>query len=174
MKKNTLYLALLLTFLSIELNAQIRNKLNIGVGLDFGTEVDEGGLDVRVGYFLTKQLNLVIDINYFFVDDEVFIKDRYWNEYNLNVHYYFDYNFNEKLVSFYGLAGFNLSTLGFKYSKHPTFGDSESKESNLGLNLGGGVDFNLTKNFKPFIEAKYLLIDEIDQVEIAFGIKYVF
>ena len=175
MKINTIFLALIVTFSFSEIDAQIREKLNFGVGLDFGSEVNKSGLDVRAGYFIIRQINLVADINYFFVDEGArYIKSTYWNEYNLNALYYLDYNFRDKLLAVYGLAGFNLSTLGTEFEEHPTFGNTEISDNRIGLNIGGGVDFNISKNLKPFIEVKYLLIDEIDQVEIAFGMKYVF
>ena len=157
--------------------AQNTKKLNFGLGIDYGSEVEEAGLDLRVGYFLTDQINLVFDMNFFFFNDlGRFVKKRYWNEYNFNVHYYFPIRPREKesIFSPYGLAGLNISSFGIKYDKHPVFGNNETSNSKLGINIGGGADFNISTSLKPFIEIKYLLIENSDQGELALGIKYLF
>lgn len=107
----------------------------------------------------------------FFVDDDGrYVEDRYWNEFNINLHYY--YPVSEGIFSPYALMGLNTTFWGIKYEDRAGFGESENSDSEIGLNLGGGVDFNLNENFKPFFEVKYLMIEDLNQGEITFGLKY--
>src|SRR5690606_17900717 len=97
----------LLAFSFNSVGQDLKN-VNFGVGLDFGTEVDATGLDLRVGYLITKQINIVFDMNIFFLESgSVFIDERHWNEYNLNGHYYFIYE--KTILAPYGLAGINIT-----------------------------------------------------------------
>lgn len=146
-------------------------QINGGLGIEYGSEVEEAGLDLRLGYLLNEQWNLVADFNFFFLDnDSKFIERNYWNELNLNAHYYF--LTQEQIVSPYALGGLGLTFVGYEYDDHPAFGDREYSNSEIGLNVGGGLDVNVHENFKPFFEVKYLLIDDYDQGEIALGLKY--
>lgn len=165
--KKALFITITFLFLNLGANAQ----LNAGLGLDHGSAVDEFGLDLRVGYQFNEQFNVVGDFSMFFVDDGgQFVESRYWNEFNINLHYY--YAVSEGIFSPYALMGLNTTFWGIKYEDRPGFGESENSDSEIGLNLGGGVDFNVDENFKPFFEVKYLMIDDLNQGEITFGLKY--
>lgn len=161
----------LISFILIFFAKQVSSQINAGIGLDYGSEVEEAGLDVRLGYKLDNQWNLVGDASLFFLDnDQRFVECRYWNEINVNAHYYF--LTEEQVISPYGLAGLGFTFVGTEYDDHPAFGDSEFDDSELGLNLGGGIDFNVNERLKPFAEVKYLLSDDLDQGEISVGVKY--
>tara|TARA_B100001109_G_scaffold99914_1_gene81508 strand:- start:479 stop:997 length:519 start_codon:yes stop_codon:yes gene_type:complete len=168
--KNLLRISLV-SFIFLLFAKQGLSQINAGVGIEYGSEVEEAGLDLRVGYLLNEQWNLVADFNFFFLDnDSRYIERNYWNELNLNAHYYF--LTQEKLVSPYALGGLGLTFVGYEYDDHPAFNDREYSNSEIGLNVGGGLDVNVHENFKPFFEVKYLLIDDYDQGEIALGLKY--
>ena len=44
-------------------------------------------------------------------------------------------------------------------------------EPEVGLNLGAGANFNIGKNWEPFVEAKFVLGDA-DQLGLFFGGKF--
>lgn len=165
--QKALFIAITFLFLNLGANAQI----NAGLGLDHGSAVDEFGLDLRIGYQFNEQFNVVGDFSMFFVDDDGrYVKNRYWNEFNINIHYY--YLVSDESFSPYSLIGLNTTFWGTRFEDQPGLGDLENSDSEIGLNLGGGVDFNLNENFKPFFEVKYLMTDKFNQGEITFGLKY--
>lgn len=147
-------------------------QINAGLGIDHASAVDEAGLDLRIGYQFNEHLNLVGDFSLFFEDDGGrYVKNRYWNEFNINLHYFFAVS--DTKFSPYALFGLNTTFWGVKFENQPGMGDYEDTDSEVGLNLGSGLDYNLDKNFKPFFEVKYLMTDDFNQGNITFGIKYV-
>ena len=162
---------LLLTISSSNTFSQTEN-ISFGVGIEHGSLVEELGLDVRAGYMVTDKINLVVDFNFFLLDDRNgrFIKNRFWNELNVNVQYH--YSVSESLFQPYTLFGINITNVGIKYDDHPVFDDERESNSDLGLNVGGGVELNASSVIKPFAEVKYLMVTDYDQGEICVGIKF--
>ena len=146
-------------------------KISFGVGVEHGSLVEELGLDLRLGYRATEKVDLVLDFNFFLLEnDGRFIKRRFWNEVNFNLHYY--HCTSDKVFQPYTILGLNLTNVGIKYDDHPVFDDDRESESELGLNLGGGLEVNASPIIKPFAEVKYLMVTDYDQGEICLGVKF--
>ena len=180
MKSTKLFLSLCLlafTFFTQNTNAQT----TLGGGLAYGSEIENIGIDLTGQYFIKDNLAIEAAFVYYFpkdfgdglssVDGEDYkIK---WYEINANVNYYFNMTGNIKA---YGLGGLNMSIVSV-----PTFnlgsifgggaGVKNESTSKIGLNIGGGADFDLGKNFTPFAQIKYVLSD-FDQLQILGGVRF--
>ena len=161
--KKTLITTLILSVaftISNQANAQ-----NIGGGLAYGSEVEELGIGA-FAQFPTANKDLIIapSFVYFFADDPL----NFW-ELNANVNYVF----SRSSATVYGILGFNIARIGVD---DVTFGGitaEGSSDTELGLNLGVGVDLNIGSNITPFFETKYAISD-FDQLVIYAGVRFPF
>ena len=137
-------------------------QASLGGGLAYGTEVDEVGVIIDGEFFLKNNVSLSPDFIVYFVDDGANFKNGFW-EFNANGHFYFN---SSQSAALYGLAGLNLSTSTYK----PDGGDRDSN-SELGLNLGIGSNFDVNASFEPFAEFKFT-IGDFDQAVFMFGLHF--
>ena len=128
----------------------------LGVFLGFGTEVEELGLGISGEFNINDKVSIAPSFIYWLPEDPIS-----WWEINGNVNYYFATGGS---ADFYGLAGLNL--FGYNYDIDGVDGGTE-----VGLNLGAGANFNIGKNWEPFVEAKFVLGDA-DQLGLFFGAKF--
>jgi outer membrane immunogenic protein len=126
----------------------------IGVFLGYGTEVEELGIGVNGEFNINSKVSIAPSFIFWFPEDPYS-----WWEFNANVNYYFT---TAGSADFYGLAGINL----FSYDVEGGDGQSE-----VGLNLGAGANFNIGKNWEPFTELKFV-IGDVDQLGLFFGAKF--
>lgn len=130
--------------------------ISVGGGLCYGTEIEEIALDIRGIYSINEQIRIGGDIQYFFVEDPLSFMAI-----NANAHYMF---INTKDTKAYGLAGLNYARQSF------SFMGVTSSNSEIGLNIGGGAQFNIGGP-DLFIEGKYT-IGDFDQVVIGAGVLF--
>jgi len=157
---------------------KITAQMNVGGGIAYGTEIKTMGIDVTGQYFLKDNIAIEASFTYYMPKDlgnglgsDYKMK---WSEFNANVNYYF--NAGSGNIKPYGLGGLNMSFLTL-----PTFdfgsifgggsGVKEETHSEIGLNIGGGADFDLGKNYTPFVQLKYVLSDA-DQLQILVGVRF--
>ncbi len=132
----------------------------VGVGLGWGSEIEELGFGVNAEFFLNDKISLNPGFIFFLVDDGPFDNQNFWTM-NINANYYFA---QEGSVDFYGLGGLNLSTYSWKSN-----GEKDSN-TELGINLGIGANFDVGGTVQPYAEMKYVLGD-YDQLVLFFGAK---
>jgi outer membrane protein X len=147
-------LVALVAFIVCMIAATDSSAQKIGVFLGYGTEVEELGIGVNGEFNINSKVSISPSFIYWFPEDPIS-----WWEFNGNVNYYFATGGS---ADFYGLAGLNL----FGYNI-----DGGDGESEVGLNLGAGANFNIGKNWEPFIEAKFV-IGDVDQLGLFFGGKF--
>lgn len=128
-------------------------QARVGGGLSYGTEIEEMGLNITGEFFLKDKIALTPEINYFFTDNDF----TFWT-FNADVHYYFN---KSSQASFYGLAGLNFANIS----------NGNNSNSELGLNLGVGVNFEIGKSFTPFTQFK-LVTGDADQAVLSFGLRF--
>ena len=143
MNSKTLALILAIAATCLLNSAQAQNR--IGAGLGWGSEVSTGAVGVNGEFFLNKSIAVSPSLMFFFDD---------WWEVNGNGNFVFT---GTDAVILYGIGGLNLTTAD---------GNSE-----LGVNLGIGSNFDLGGNIRPFAEAKYIL-GNLDQLVLFGGIKF--
>ncbi|WP_456098107.1 outer membrane protein [Prevotella histicola] len=146
--------------MSLSASAQAGDKA-LGAQLVFGSETNSIGLGVKGQYYFTDQLRGEASVDYFFKNKGVSMWDI-----NANVHYLF--NVANK-VNVYPLAGIGYTNWSYKY-EFPDLPVVEGSDGRLAVNLGGGAEYELTKNLSVNAELKYQIISNYSQLVLGVGV----
>ena len=141
-------------------------QVRIGAFLANGTEIERWGIGANAEFFLNEKMAIQPNLLFYFPETVGDYKFSYW-ELNGDFHYYF---LAEDVVSLYGKAGLNFMTFKVKYDGPSTGFDVSGSDSEVGVNLGIGANFNVG-GVLPFAELKYVL-GEADQAVISLGVKF--
>ncbi len=144
-------------FFALTSQAQTR----LGAGLGWGSDVDDVGLGINAEFFVKNNISINPGIIIYMEDDGIY-QDRDWWELNVNGNFYFA---REGSVDFYGIGGINLTTISIKS------GDVRDGETELGINLGIGANFDFGGSVLPYSEVKYIA-GNFDQAVLFFGIRF--
>ena len=150
--------------MSLSASAQAGDKA-LGAQLVFGSETNNIGLGVKGQYYFTDQLRGEASVDYFFKNKGVSMWDI-----NANVHYLFDV---ANKVKVYPLAGLGYTNWSYKY-EYAGAPVVEGSDGRLAVNLGGGAEYELTKNLNVNAEAKYQIISNYNQLVLGVGVAYKF
>ena len=163
MKK--LFLLVCATVMSLSASAQAGDKA-LGAQLVFGSETNSFGLGVKGQYYFTDQLRGEASVDYFFKNKGVSMWDI-----NANVHYLFDV---ANKVKVYPLAGLGYTNWSYKY-EYPGHSVIEGSDGRLAINLGGGAEYELTKDLSVNAELKYQIVsNNYSQLVLGVGVAYKF
>ena len=146
--------------MSLSASAQAGDKA-VGAQLVFGSETNSIGLGVKGQYYFTDQLRGEASVDYFFKNKGVSMWDI-----NANVHYLFDV---ANKVKVYPLAGLGYTNWSYKY-EFPDLPVVEGSDGRLAVNLGGGAEYELTKNLSVNAELKYQIISNYSQLVLGVGV----
>ena len=150
--------------MSLSASAQAGDKA-LGAQLVFGSETNNIGLGVKGQYYFTDQLRGEASVDYFFKNKGFSMWDI-----NANVHYLFDV---ANKVKVYPLAGLGYTNWSYKY-EYPGHSVIEGSDGRLAINLGGGAEYELTKDLSVNAEAKYQIISNYNQLVLGVGVAYKF
>ena len=139
---------------------------SIGGGLALGTKSDGFGssalgIDLRGVHIINDKVRIGGDFEFFFAEGDA----TFWIL-DGNVHYIFV----DDDVVFYGLAGLGILYVSYPFISPFTGTEDSISDTNLALNLGGGVDFP-TKFGAVFAELKFQ-IEDGNQIVIAGGVRF--
>ena len=129
-----------------------------GVHLSYGTEIESFGIGVKYQYNITDNIRLEPSMNYFFENNGVDMFDL-----NANAHYLFPMANN---IRVYPVAGLTFSSWDA--------GKGIDNVTRLGVNLGGGAEFDIADNLMLNFELKYQFVSDLDQAVFNVGIAYMF
>jgi outer membrane immunogenic protein len=160
MKKLLLILGISLVFTAAS-HAQVR----VGAMLGYGSEVEQWGLGLNGEFIFNEKMAIAPSLLFYFPETTSGFKYSYW-ELNGNFHYYF---LQEDVVSLYGLAGLNLTTVKVK-RKNDFLDGTDHSNSEAGLNIGIGANFHVGSVI-PYTELKYVAGD-YDQAVLYLGVKF--
>ena len=146
--------------MSLSASAQAGDKA-LGAQLVFGSETNNIGLGVKGQYYFTDQLRGEASVDYFFKNKGVSMWDI-----NANVHYLFDV---ANKVKVYPLAGLGYTDWSYKY-EFPGLPVVEGSDGRLAVNLGGGAEYELTKDLSVNAELKYQIISNYNQLVLGVGV----
>ena len=146
--------------MSLSASAQAGDKA-LGAQLVFGSETNNIGLGVKGQYSFTDQLRGEASVDYFFKNKGVSMWDI-----NANVHYLFDVADKFKV---YPLAGLGYTNWSYKY-EFPGLPVVEGSDGRLAVNLGGGAEYELTKDLSVNAELKYQIISNYNQLVLGVGV----
>ena len=151
--------------MSLSASAQAGDKA-LGAQLVFGSETNSFGLGVKGQYYFTDQIRGEGSFDYFFKNKGVSMWDI-----NANVHYLFDV---ANKVKVYPLAGLGYTNWSYKY-EYPGHSVIEGSDGRLAINLGGGAEYELTKDLSVNAELKYQIVsNNYSQLVLGVGVAYKF
>ena len=154
MKKLCLLAAILLISLTTVF-AQ-KGEKSIGFNLGYGSEIEGLKLGVNFKYNFSDQFRVAPSFDYFFKKDGVTL----WGI-NADANYLFDVGGD---INLYPLAG--IALIGVEVGNY--------SDTELGANLGCGLDFILTSAISINVEAKYQILNNWDQLIIGMGVSFKF
>lgn len=167
MKSKGLITAVLILFTGVcTMSAQTDTRL--GAMLAYGTEIENLGFGVNAEFPIIENLTISPGFIYYLPKDESGISVNWW-ELNANANYYL---LHEDTFGLYGLAGINYSHVKVDFDGTQWGGASmEASDGRIGLNLGVGANFTIGSSVVPFVETKYVIIDE-GQLVVAAGVRF--
>ena len=158
------------------------SQIWIAPQLTYGTET-EFGLGVKSNFgFKSSALEISPDVSYYF-GKKTDILDYSLLSANLNAHYRFK---KEEKLSYYPLAGINVSFINvnskrsvddgvhFKanpHQKRATTLTPTKDHTEVGLNLGLGVNYKISPQLHTFFEAKYIA-SGLEQAVVHIGLLF--
>lgn len=169
-----LFLTAVIALLSIGAYAQ-EGQAYLGGQLAYPTDIKSLGIGVKGGYGITDAIRTQATFDYFLKKDNVSCWDL-----NLDVHYLFPLGDNIKVYPLAGLTYLRCSVDGFTQTVSTpagsiTVGSNESySDGNLGVNLGGGFQYDLTEKLALNAEVKFQIIKNNNQGVISAGLAYKF
>lgn len=171
MKK--LFLILCITLVSMEVFAQKGEKA-IGLNLSYGTEISNLGIGAKGMYNFTNAIRVEAGFDYFLKKDYVSMWDI-----NVNAHYLFPIAEKFKVYPLVGLTYTN-----WKLDGNSLMGDIDgipmedenydASTGKFGVNLGAGIQYDITDKWAVNFELKYQLISDFNQAVFGIGIAYKF
>ncbi|MBF6608816.1 MAG: outer membrane beta-barrel protein [Flavobacterium sp.] len=148
--------------------ASAQQETRLGGFLAFGSEIESAGFGVNAEFPIMDKLTIAPGFIYYLPNDHTYVKTTIF-EINGNANYYF---MEHEIFGFYGLAGINYTSVKVKVDDFGFgIGGASSSEGKIGLNIGGGTNFNLGKKWLPFAEIKYVVSD-YDQLVLLAGVKF--
>lgn len=164
MKKNVFILLLILAgaFASNNLMAQ-ENRVGFLIAFASG-DIDETGIGAVGEFKIASKWSLAPQLIFYFPDDGNGV-DVSFLEFNANANYYF---FSQNVFELYGLGGLNFARLKVDFDNSQL---EDQTDTEVGLNLGIGSNFQIGEKFVPFAELRFTL-GEYDQTVLNLGMKF--
>ena len=150
--------------MSLSASAQAGEKA-VGAQLVFGSETNSIGVGVNGQYYFTDQIRGEASFDYFLKNQGVSMWDI-----NANVHYLFDVADKFKV---YPVAGLGYTNWSYKY-EYAGHTIAEGSDGRIAINLGGGAEYELTKDLSVNAELKYQIISNYNQLLLGVGVAYKF
>ncbi len=157
---------------AVSLAQATQGDLATGVNLVYGFGIKSLGLGAKFQYTPIDHLRAEAGFNYYFKKDFQTMFDV-----NLNAHYLI--NVHQDNLYVYPLAGLCFASVTFdEKGAAKKWGDAAGEKfddvNRLGLNLGAGVQYQLTENIGLTFEYRYTVMKKIDQSVLGFGANYKF
>lgn len=141
-------------------------QITVGAGLVYGSEIESLGIKADAYYSLNPMLRVGGGLTYFFPEDIVGGGEINWFALNLNGHYFL---YSQEKLSVYGLTGLNILFQNTNFDSEQV---EDISDSEIGLNLGGGLEYNL--NFADFFGELKVggLFGDADQLVLGAGLRF--
>lgn len=140
-------------------------QIKLGPQIVYGTEM-EFGVGAKASFKVTDEIHISPNINYFFGKKVAGVASYSAFTINADGHYLFPM---EKGIVLYPLAGVNFTrstaTVSFLGKTH------SASAQKLGLNIGGGVNYEFTPSIIGVAEVKYV-ISKFDQAVFSVGTMF--
>lgn len=147
----------LLLLLNATTYSQETKRNYVGGFVAFGSEIEKFRLGGLGDFYFSDEVSFSSQLLYYFVGSS-----SSFSEINANINYHFS---NTSQIDLYALGWLNLSN--FTGSSNPF----KRISSDVGINLGAGLQLNTDYDFIPFVELKYILASS-EQAVLFFGVKF--
>lgn len=134
-----------------------KGEMKLGPLVAYGSEIKNPGFGVKFHYGINEKIRIAPDFIYYLKKNDVT-----WWELNVNGHYTFNESGN---LGFYALGGLNM--LGWSMD----FMGVSTSDTEMGINLGAGLQTPLSSKILGVAEAKYTL-SSADQLVISVGLLF--
>ena len=159
--KAVIVVLFMLSLASPKAEAQI---LHFGAGPVYGFGIEKMGLQVNGNYVYDENIRFAADFTYFFPRDLGLDITANLVALNLLGHYLL---INQEAFLVYGLGGLNLA---FSNVDNLNIPGVETTDTDLGLNLGGGVE--VFQSFGRIFAEFTFTIGGVDQGMLAAGVRF--
>lgn len=169
MRKQTLSMAFVAIFTLCAFTVQAQEKkIFAGGGVAYATDLNNIGFLAKGLYQFTPQWEAEGSFTYF-------LKKNYvnWSALDFNAHYLF---YKKEKIAAYGLAGLDILFWKIKFDtdEYGVWGDAlNTSSSNIGLNLGTGMRYQLSDKIYLNPELKYT-VGNASYLSISVGLLYNF
>lgn len=136
----------------------------VGATLSYGTEIENLGVGVKGQYYFTDRFRGEASFDYFFKKNYLSMWDL-----NANLHYLIDLSDDWKVYPLAGLGYTNWTVSGIEIEGLKSSSASTGK---IAVNLGGGIQYDLSERLKLNAELKYQIINNYNQVVLGVGFAY--
>ena len=170
--------------MSMSAFAQEKGDVAAGVNVSYGTEISNVGIGVEGQYSITNKIRAELGFDYFLKKDYT----KMW-DLNLNFQYLFPLGDKFDIYPFVGVTYTNWSldwdfdyddelaeyyeALGLSYDDDDDDSGSSS-EGKFGVNIGCGIQYDLSEKLVLSAELKYQIISDFDQFVVGVGLAYKF
>ena len=158
--------------MSLSASAQAGDKA-VGAQLVLGSETNSIGVGVKGQYSFTDPIRGEASFDYFLKNKGISMWDI-----NANVHYLFDVANKVKVYPLAGLGYTNWSytndVIVTDANGHKNVVENKGSDGRLAINLGGGAEYELTKDLSVNAELKYQIISNYSQLALGVGVAYKF
>lgn len=144
--------------------ATMFSQISVGAQFVYGTDA-EIGAGVKASFKITDAIKVSPSINYYFGESVAGVSSSSVG-FNADGHYVFDIGNG---LSFYPLAGLNV-TLS-RVSGNRFFRNNTVSNTEIGVNVGGGVNYNFTEKLTGVFETKYV-VGNYDQAVFSAGVLF--
>ena len=136
-------------------------QLSVGGGGAYSTSNENLGVQVRGMYRLNDQLRPSINFTYY-IDGA---GSTTITEFNAHLQYL---GVRKEQFNIYGLVGINAFRVKIQDST------DTDRINDIGLDVGGGIDFKLSDKLSGLVEAKYDFSENVNQWVISLGVLRTF
>ena len=178
MKKILILLVLVVSTQIVQ--SQTASEITIGGGLAYGDTINSIGVNATGQYFINEQIAIAPAFTFYFPKNvnstfHGYDYNETWMEINVDGNYYPDLDLIQGKLHPYGLAGVNYAFIGYPYYTYDyitnEYNYHNGKTGKIGLNVGAGTSFDIDKNFTPFAQIKYTVINSYGQAQLLVGLR---
>ncbi len=138
------------------------SKLRAGAGLAYATDIENIGININGVYAFNEKWEGAFGFTHFFKNKY----DASYNAFDFDAHYVFHQQ--DDKMNFYGIGGLNITSVKVDMGAAGNYTDSE-----VGLNLGVGMNYLLTDKLNLAPEARFTIIDDT-YFRIGASLQYLF
>lgn len=155
MKQFTLFLAIMAFNISAHAQSAENSKIRAGAGLVYATDINNLGLALKGVYAFTPEWEGAFGFTHIFKKDYVS-----YNVVDLDAHYIFSQSGDQ--MSFFAIAGLAINMWKFDYPDEwgwGAFGGGSASGSDIGLNLGAGMNYFLSSHLRLVPEVRFTMVE---------------